>query len=124
MKGQWKTVESVIAGMVILMFVAGLASTSVHVPSSADATGNRALDAVYEKGVLRQYAAAKDLSSIESEIAATGYMSGYNHSVTICNQTVCVGTAPEEENVWRSSLLISGDEYHEPMEVILYIFRN
>ncbi len=124
MKGQWRTIESVMAGIIILMFVAVLTSTGIQVSSSATVQGYRALDAVYEKGVLRAYAAAMDISSINSEIAATGYMFGYNHSVTICNESACTGAVPDSENVWASSLLLAGDGQYEPMEVIIYVFRD
>ncbi len=124
MKGQWKTIESVIAGIVILLFVAVLTSTSVHVSSSAEVQGYRALGSAYEKGALRAYASQMDTDAVNSEIAATGYLFGLGHSVTICNATDCVGTVPDSENVWASSLLLSGDEQYAPVEVILYVFRN
>ena len=124
MKGQWRTMESVMAGIIILMFVAVLTSTDIQMSSPATVQGYRALDAVYEKGVLRAYAAAMDISSINSEIAATGYMFGYNHSVTICNESACTGAVPDSENVWASSLLLAGDGQYEPMEVIIYVFRD
>jgi hypothetical protein len=125
MKGQWKTVEAVIGGIIILLFVAVLSSTYVQVPSSVPVQGYRTLDAVYEKGLLRAYAADMNLSAINSEVEATGYLFGYNHSVTICNETgVCTGKVPVKENVWTASMLLSGGEQYKPMEVILYIFRD
>lgn len=124
MKGQWRIMESVFAGIVILLFVAVLSSTSLQVSSSATVYGYRALEAVYEKGMLRTYAADMDVSSISAEITATGYLLGYNHSLIICNETACTGAVPDKDNVWASSLLLSGGEQYEPVEVILYIFRN
>jgi hypothetical protein len=125
MKGQWKTVEAVIGGVVIMLFVAVLSSTYVQMPSAVPLQGYRALDAVYEKGMLRAYAADTDLPAINAEVEATGYLPGYNHSVTICNETgACTGNVPDKDDVWAASMLLSGDGQYKPMEVILYIFRD
>lgn len=116
--------ESVIGGMVILLFVAVLSSTSVQVPPSVEAQGYRSLDTLYDRGTLRAYAAGMNTTAINADIDTTGHLFGLNHSVTICNATECVGAVPEKENVWASSMLISGDSQYEPVEVILYVFRN
>jgi hypothetical protein len=124
MKGQWKTVEAIMAGMIILLFVAVLSSTSVRVPSSVEAQGYKSLNTLYDSGTLRAYAADMNTTAINADIDMTGHLFGFNHSVTICNATACVGAVPENENIWASSLLISGDSQYEPVEVILYVFRN
>jgi hypothetical protein len=124
MKGQWKTIEAVMSGVVILLFVAVLTSTGAAPPHSATAQGYRALGSVYDKDAVRACAAAMDTDCLNAEVAATGYLFGYNHSVTICNATECVGSAPDKENVWASSLLMAGDESYAPVEVILYVFGN
>ena len=124
MKGQWKTMEAVMAGIVILVFVAGLSSIHTQQATPVPAHGQRALFSVYEKGDLRSHAAAYDLAAIDAEVSATGYLAGYNHSVAICNATTCVGSPPDKEQVWASSVLLSGDQQYQPAEVILYIFRD
>ena len=124
MKGQWKTVESIMGGVVILLFVALLTSTSVQVPLAVENQGYKALHVLYDRGTLRGYAANLNLSAINDDIDTTGYLYGLNHSVTICNETVCTGAVPDSDNVWASSLLLSGNEQYEPVEVILYIFRE
>ncbi len=124
MKGQWRTIESVIAGTVILLFLAALTSTGMHTTSSATGLGYRALDSVYERESVRACAAAMDTECLRAEVEATGYLSGYSHSVTICNETACAGSPPDKENVWASSMLMSGDDTYKPVEVILYVFRS
>ncbi|UCD03100.1 MAG: hypothetical protein JSV63_00480 [Candidatus Aenigmatarchaeota archaeon] len=124
MKGQWKTVESIMAGMVILLFVALLISTSVQFTPSVQTQGYKSLNILYDRGTLRAYAADMNTTAINSDIDTTGYLFGLNHSVTICNASTCIGSVPDSENIWASNLLISGDEQYEPVEVILYIFTE
>ncbi|MCK5547911.1 MAG: hypothetical protein KAI64_02785 [Thermoplasmata archaeon] len=125
MKGQWKTVESIIAGMIILMFVAAMGAINIQVSPHAPVEGYRALGALHEKEGLRAYAAAQDCSAIESLVSGTGYVVGYDFSVQVCNASGgCCGQVPDKENVWVSSLLLSGDEDYKPVEVILYLSRD
>jgi hypothetical protein len=124
MKGQWKTVESIMAGLVILLFVALLTSTTIQVPVSVQSYGYKALHTLYDRGTIRGYAADMNTSAISAEIETTGYLFGFNHSVMVCNETVCAGSVPDSENVWASNLIIAGDESYEPSEVILYVFRD
>jgi len=124
MKGAWRTIEAVIAGVVILLFAAALGSTQSIVKSSPPVHGYRALGAVYEKGMLRTYAAHMDFSAIDSEVADTGYLTGFNHTVQICGASgSCAGQVPSSDELWVSRMLLSGDETYEPLEVILYIYR-
>jgi len=124
MKGAWRTVEAVIAGVVILLFAAALASTHNIVKSSPPIHGYRALGAVYEKGMLRTYAAQMDFSAIDNEVAGTGYLTGFSHSVQVCDASgSCAGQVPDADELWVSRMLLSGDKTYEPLEVILYIYR-
>jgi len=125
MKGAWKTVESIIAGVIILLFVAALGATNLQVSPRVPVQGYRALDALYEKGTLRAYAAAMDCSAIDSLVSGTGYLHGYDHSVQVCDeQDSCCGEIPSKENVWVSSIVLAGDEEYGPVEVILYISKG
>jgi hypothetical protein len=125
MRGAWRTVESVIAGVVILMFVAALGATTLQATPTVPVQGYRALGAVYEKGELRAHAAGMNCSAIESLVSGTGYLHGYGHSVQVCDaQGTCCGQVPEEENVWVSSVILAGDDEYDPAEVVLYIFRE
>jgi hypothetical protein len=124
MKGQWKTVEAIVSGVLVLMFVAVLSGTHSYASPGAPSQGYMALYDVYAKGTLRQYAADMDTQAISSEIESTGYLSFYNHTVVICNESACTGSAPDKEDVWTASVLLSGGEQYDPMEVILYIYRK
>jgi hypothetical protein len=123
MKGQWKTIEAVLAGIVVLMFLVAITSTRSGVQSTVPMQGYRALFAVYEKGLLRSSAAALDVQAIDAEAGATGYLAGFNHTVVICNVTACTGSSPDADSVWASSVIVAGDETFAPAEVILYIYR-
>ena len=125
MKGQWKTVEAILGGVIILMFVAAIGATNVQVTPHAPVEGYRTLGALYEKPGLRELAAAQDCAAIESLVSGTGYLIGYEHSVQVCDTSgSCCGQAPDKENVFVSSLLLAGDEAYDPVEVILYISRG
>ena len=125
MKGQWRTVESVMAGVIILLFVAALGSTQMQVSPHAPVQIYRTLDALYEKETLRTYASAMNCTAIESLVSGTGYLQGYGHGIMVCNESnSCCGEIPGAENVWASGLLISGDENYKPVEVTLYVFKD
>lgn len=122
-KGQWRTFEAVLAGVVILTFLAAITAVNSVPAAGPPAQGYRALSAVYDKGLLHTYAAALDTDGIDGEAAATGYLSGFSHSVVICGQSSCTGDAPDADTVWASSMMLSGDSSYAPAEVILYIYR-
>ncbi len=125
MRGAWKTVESVIAGVIILMFAAALGATNLQAAPGVPVQGHRALAAAYESGGLRAYAAAMNCSAIESLVSETGYLQGYGHAVQVCDaQGACCGQAPVHENVWASSVILAGGDEYVPSEVFLYIFRE
>jgi hypothetical protein len=123
MKGQWKTIEAVLAGIVVLMFLAAITSTRSGAQSAVPMQGYKALSAVYEKGLLHSNAAALDTQAIDADAEATGYLAGFNHTVVICNATSCIGDPPLADSVWASSVIVAGDESYAPAEVILYIYR-
>jgi hypothetical protein len=122
-KGQWRTFEAVLAGIVILLFLAALTSVNSVPATGPPAQGYRALRAVYDEGLLRPYAATLDTGAIDASAAATGYLRGFSHAVVICNATSCTGNAPGADTVWASSIIVSGDSSYAPAEVILYIYR-
>jgi hypothetical protein len=124
MKGQWKTVESVMAGVVILMFVAALGATRIQSSPVAPANGYRALETLYKKGSLRSPAFEMDCAAIDALVSGTGYLGGYNHAVSVCNGSVCCGQVPQQGDIWTSSMLIAGKDSYKPVEVILYVTRK
>jgi hypothetical protein len=123
MKGQWKTIEAVLAGIVVLMFLAAITTLHSASQTTVPTQGYRALYAVYEKGMLQESAAALDAQAIDDMAGATGYLAGYSHTVVICNATVCTADPPVADYVWASSVIVAGDESFAPAEVILYIYR-
>lgn len=125
MKGAWKTVEAVMAGVIILLFAAALGATSLQASPRVPAQSYRALEAIHDEGELRQHADDMNCSAIESLISATGYLAGYGFAIQVCDeQDSCCGQAPEEENVWASTILLAGDEQYKPAEVTLYVYRQ
>ena len=119
-----KTIESLMAGMMILLFVAALSANSLQAPSRAPAQGQRALSALQEKGVLAPLAAAMDYAAINDELGSTSYLKGYNHTVEICSPGgQCAGYAPKGSDVWVSGILVAGYASYQPMEVRVYVFR-
>ncbi|MBN1896954.1 MAG: hypothetical protein JW789_04510 [Candidatus Aenigmarchaeota archaeon] len=124
MKGQWKTVESMLAGVVILLFLAVISATYMEKPADFSDNGQKALNDIYMKGMLREFAAQGDTMSIDDAIEETGYLSGLSHAVSICDYSgSCTGSVPESSDVWTSRIILSGDDTYQPMEVILYVFR-
>jgi hypothetical protein len=124
MKGAWKTVEAVMAGMIILLFAAALGATTLQASPRVPEQSYRALEAAYENGDLRRHAADMNCSAIESVISATGYLRGYGHSVQVCDELgSCCGQIPASGNVWVSSMVLAGHEQYQPAEVILYVYR-
>jgi hypothetical protein len=122
-KGQWRTFEAVLAGIVILLFLAALTSVNSVPAAGPPVRGYMALESVYDKGLMHADAAALDTDAIDASAAATGYLQGFSHAVVICNATSCTGSAPDADTVWASSILLSGDGSYAPAEVILYIYR-
>ncbi len=125
MKGAWKTVEAVMAGMTILLFAAALGATSLQSSPHVPAQSFRVLESIFDDARLRHHAADMNCSAIESMISETGYLSGYGHVIQVCDgQGACCGQAPSVENVWASTIVLAGDEQYEPSEVTLYVYRS
>jgi hypothetical protein len=125
MRGVWKTIEAIIGGLIILLFAAALSSNYMNISPSVPVHGYRALSAAYDKGEFRAYAAAMNYSGINEMVEATGYLQGYNHTVQVCSQGgSCAGIQPSKENVWVAGIMVAGDQSYQPMEVILYMYRE
>jgi hypothetical protein len=125
MKGQWKTMEAIIAGVIMLMFVAALNATTVQPAPQGPPGGHRVLKALDDMGVLRGPACGADTASVNSLAASTGYLGGFNHSVRICSASGgCAGQIPAEDNVWSYSYTLAGCDSYGPLEVVLYAFRS
>jgi hypothetical protein len=125
MRGQWKTMEAIMAGVIMLLFLAALNASSVHVTSPGPPNAPRVLKALDDMGVLRGPACEGDTSAVNSLAGSTGYLTGFSHSVRICDEAgSCTGQKPAKENVWAYSYVLAGEDSYEPVEVILYVFRD
>lgn len=120
-KGFWRTLESVLAVMILVFFMLMLGANYILQLPEVDLpkTGYEILNDMDNRGVLRPYAVNNQTEALESEISITGY----NHTVQICNlEGVCLGEEPGGQNVWVSTYLISGWNTYKPREVKLFIW--
>jgi len=119
MRGFWYMLEAVIAGIIIIGFVAVVSRSYINT-SQEDFTlqAYQALKSLDEQGILRPYAAANDWGSLNSEVR----IYSKNHTVEICSTSVCSGQKPHGDNVWVGSYLISGYQSYQPLQVKLYLW--
>jgi len=121
MKGFWRLMESVIAVILVMVFLASAGSVYVAKPPETGMTvrGHEMLRELDVRDELRPLAASRDYSAIDSMID----LPGYDHAVQICDFAgSCNGTYPEARNVMVSSYIISGYDEYEPLEIKLYIW--
>jgi|GEM_PF-2822993 hypothetical protein len=116
MKGFLYIFEAVLAGIIIVGFLAVLAAF----PESRDTGANayeilRGLD---EQGVLRTYAVGGDYSGLNSIISTPGF----SHSVQICSRSGCSGSAPASHTVFTGSYFVAGKDSYSPALVRLYLW--
>ncbi len=119
MRGFWYMLEAIIAGIIIIGFLAVISQTFIN-PQQSDLSA-RAYDALKgldQQGVLRPYAAAGDWGGLNSEVRI--YDS--NHSIMLCTHSQCVGQRPEANNVWVGNYMIAGDQTYNPVQVRLYMW--
>ena len=123
MKGFWRIIESAIAVMIILGFLATAGSVYLAKNNSMEgvgAKGYEALKSLDQRGVLRPNATAGNSEAINSLIS----FPGYNHSIVLCPYNGnCSGSYEISPNVAVSRYIISGHENYAPVEVRLYIWR-
>ena len=119
MRGFWYMLEAVIAGIIIIGFVAVVGRTYIS-PQEEDISlrAYEALRELDEQGVLRSYAAVGDWGSLNSEVR----IYDRNHTIQICDSSGCVGQKPDGQNVWVGSYLTSGGQTYQPMQVKLYLW--
>lgn len=122
MKGYIRMLEVVFAGLILVMFLLGIAATFNRATSSD--IGLRFSDVLVELNdmeILRSLADDNNYSGIESEISILGF----EDAVEICNRNGnCVGNRPGiSENVWVSSYFLGGLDSYSPREIRLYVWR-
>ena len=112
--------EAVIAGIIIIGFLAVISQTYLS-PSQEDftLTAYQSLRSLDEQGILRSYAATGDWGGINSEVK----IYSKNHTVEICDSSgSCAGNKPQGINVWVGSYIISGSQSYQPVQVKLYLW--
>jgi hypothetical protein len=122
MKGFWRMMESVVAVVMLLSFLAvagGAYFARTDPGTDLASSGYEKLRQLDEGNGLRHYAAAGDAAAINAEIE----MPGYNHSIMLCNSSgACIGNYTASRNVVVSSYLIAGNASYAPLEVRLYVW--
>jgi len=111
--------EAVIAGIIIIGFVAVVSRSYISIPQEDTALqAYQALKGLDEQGILRPYAAANDWGSLNSEVK----IYSRNHTIEICSLSGCSGQKPHGDNVWVGSYIIAGDQSYQPLQVKLYLW--
>ncbi len=122
MKGFWRMIESVIAVVMLLSFLAvagGVYFARTGGGADMASLGYEKLRQLDESNELRPYAAAGDTAAINAKIE----LPGYNHSISLCSPSgTCIGNYTSSRNVVVSSYLMAGNNSYDPLEVRLYIW--
>lgn len=122
MKGFWRIMESVLAVVMLMSFLAvagGVYFAGTDGGTDLSSVGYEKLKQLDAGSELRPYAVAGDCQAINSKVD----MAEYNHSVVLCNQYgTCIGNYTASKNVVVSSYLIAGNDSYDPVEVRLYVW--
>ena len=118
MRGFWYMLEAVIAGIIIIGFVAVVSKSYINPSQDFSSAAYSSLKSLDEQGILRPYAQAGDWGSLNSQVR----IYGKNHTIEICGTSGCTGQKPEGANVWAGSYLISGNQNYQPMQIKLYLW--
>lgn len=111
--------EAIIAGVIMVSFLAFVSSSNFSAPEDASLIAYKALEGLNKQGLLKQAAQSGDFSLINNNVQVFGY----SHSVQICFSSSCLGTQPTGSNVWVASYFTPGSSIYEPREVKLYLYR-
>jgi len=119
MRGFWYMLEAIIAGIIMIGFIAVVSRVYIN-PSHEDFSlrAYQSLKELDEQGILRIYAAAGDWGSLNSQVR----IYDRNHTIEICSPGGCQGGRPEGMNVWVGSYMVSGSQSYQPMQVKLYLW--
>ena len=118
MRGFWYMLEAVIAGIIIIGFLAVMSQSYMAPTQDYTLKAYAVLKGLDEQGVLRPYAEAGDWGGLDSEIK----LYGRNHSIQLCTPSECIGQLPQGENVWVGNYMIAGGQGYNPMQVKLYVW--
>lgn len=118
MRGFWFMVEAALAGVILVSFVAFLATSSLSAEQlDLTETAYLTLEGLNKQGLLKQDAHTNNVTAISNRIQ----IAGFNHSVQICTPQECVGPEPTGRNIWAASYMIAGVGVFNPKEVRLFI---
>ena len=122
MRGFIYTLEAVIAGIVIISFLAFLAyEPPTVIDEGLNLKSYEILEGLDNQGLLRSYVVDENVSGLNSQIT---FFSA-NHTVQICNVNgACNGTIPNGSNVFTGTYIIAGDNDYNPHYVKLYLWRG
>jgi hypothetical protein len=131
MRGFWYMLEAVIAGIIIIGFLAVMSQSYMSPTQDYTIKAYSVLKGLDEQGVLRPYAEAGDWGGLDSEVR----IYGRNHSIQLCTASECVGRLPEGQeadgrrqespsvhNVWVGNYIIAGGQDFSPVQVKLYVW--
>jgi hypothetical protein len=120
MRGYIFMLEAAFASIIVVGFVLYLGHLSNISGPTSELRFDSEIDELYLNGKLSEYASSGDVESLEQEIQVLGY----NHSVQICDQSGdCIGSAPDEDEVFVSSFYLAGYDSYDPKEVRLYVWK-
>ena len=118
MRGIVFILEAVIAGILLLLFMALIPPLLAKLPATEN-PGWQMLEQLDYQGSLRNWTIAENSTGLNSLIE-TSY---WNHSIQICNLSACAGSAPVATNVLVSSRFIGGEQNYSPHVVKLYLWK-
>jgi hypothetical protein len=123
MKGILYMVEAVLAGIILIAFLAALKAVYLD-PNPQHEYGVRAhqiLRDLDERGILRPYAEDNNYAGLNNLISST-YL---EHGIRICDSSwSCAGTVPNATDVWAGTYIIAGNDSFSPRTVKLYLWRS
>ena len=122
MKGYWHLVDAILASLILVGFMAVIASPTISVPEpgNLNEVAYELLKGLDDQGYIRSYAASHDYNGLNSKVS----FYSHNHSIQVCDyRGGCYGSRPSEKNVWVATYLVSGDSVYQPMTVRLYLWE-
>ncbi len=118
MRGIVFIIEAVIAGLLLLSFIALIPSLMFKQPTLEN-PGWQLLQGLDSQGRLRNWTVAEDPIGLNAQID----IPYWNHSVQICNQTACVGSVPNATQLLTSVRFVAGEHNYSPHIVRLFLWK-
>jgi len=122
-KGYVKTLESVIAIVLILISIVFLFPEKTRTEPQISDTGYNCLKYLDFKGVLRYYAVNDLESNLISDLRSC-LPPILDYKAKICTTSICNTQLPEYTTVFLSSYLIAGEDSVEPTLINLWVWSK